>query len=101
MNLTMSEDDWKSRVMDYARLKRWRCCHIRPAKTNKGWRTPIEGDTGLPDLILARDGRVILVELKRVGAYPVPSQKAWLAAAGSNGYLWRPTDWDEVMDVLG
>lgn len=95
---TLSESLFQQTVMDFARLRRWMCVHVRPARTEQGWRTPYEGDPGLPDLILARDGRVILAELKARGGRPTPMQRKWLTASG--GYLWTPAQWPEVVEVL-
>jgi hypothetical protein len=30
-----------------------------------------------------------------------PEQEQWLNAIGDNGYLWRPSDADYIMRVLG
>jgi len=97
----MPEAAFQTRVMDTAQLFGWRRVHIRPARTDRGWRTAYEGDPGLPDLVLARDGRVILVELKSDTGKPTLDQQAWLNAAGPNGYLWAPGDWPRVLQVLG
>lgn len=49
-------------------------------------------------------GRVILAELKRDGSYPEPEQRTWLAmfavTATVEVYVWRPSDWDEIAQVL-
>lgn len=100
MPLNVSEAFFQSAVIDVARLRQWRVTHFRPARSNGGWRTPIEGDPGCPDLILARAGRVLLAELKRHGAYPTQGQKLWLAAAGEHGRLWRPSDWEQILEEL-
>ena len=91
----LSEDDLKARVIQTAGLYGWRVCHFRPARTAKGWRTPIEGDAGLPDLVLARDGRVLLVELKSARGKPTDDQVLWLEALGDHGRLWSPKQWDD------
>lgn len=96
--LTLSEADFQTIVLDYAKLRGWLVCHVRPAKTNKGWRTPIEGDPGLPDLIMARNGKVILAELKSHGGRATPMQRQWLEASG--GHLWSPSWWPEIVGVL-
>lgn len=98
--LALDEAAWMSRVMDYARLRGWLRVHIRPARTSRRWRTPYEGDPGLPDLVLARDGQVLLVELKVPRGRTTAEQDAWLAAAGQHGRLWRPEHWPRVMDEL-
>lgn len=96
----MSEDDFQTSVMDYAHVHHWRVCHVRPCRTSKGWRTAIQGDPGLPDLILARNGVVLLAEIKSATGGFQPGQREWLEAAGENGFLWRPADWPTVMEVL-
>lgn len=98
----LSEADWQSRVMDAARRAGWLCCHFRAALTQRGrWVTPLQGDKGAPDLLLAKDGRVLLAELKKTGGKPTPEQKAWLAAAGGHGRLWLPENWEAVLIDLG
>lgn len=96
----LSEADFQRRVMDCANLHGWRCVHIRPAKIGNHWVTPYAGDTGLPDLVLARDGVVLLVELKAKKTPWKPGQREWLAAAGPNGFVWRPADWPVAYAVL-
>ncbi len=96
----MSEDDFKSRVMATARVYGWMCCHYRPARDARGWVTPLEGDAGCPDLILARGGVVLLAELKSHKGKARADQLSWLLAAGSQGRLWRPGDWPAVLAEL-
>lgn len=99
---TMDEDDWKSRVIGTAIANRWRVHHSLPAPTADGkrWKTHVEGHTGLPDLVLARAGVVLLPELKLDDTYPSPEQRAWLAELGDHGAIWRPRDWDHVLARL-
>jgi hypothetical protein len=101
LSLTISEAQFQQTVIDTARLFGWRCAHFRPARTRSGaWATPMQGDVGFPDLVLCRDGVVILAELKRHGGRPTPAQRAWLAAAGEHGRLWSPGMWDRILDEL-
>lgn len=105
MRENVSESAFQSAVIDYARLKRWQVCHIRSAPVTNRYgivRTsvPYQGDVGLPDLILARAGRVLLVELKSAKGRATAEQVGWLSAAGENGRLWRPADWDTILDEL-
>lgn len=83
----MTEAEFLQRVMDTARLYGWLAAHHRPARTQQGWRTPMQGDRGVPDLILAKGGRVILAELKSSTGRLGPGQKEWLSALGSEGQL--------------
>lgn len=99
--LRVSEADLQQTLMDTARLFGWRRVHIRAVPRPDGkWGVPYEGDLGLPDLILARDGRVLLVELKSDTGSPTAEQAAWLAAAGPCGRLWRPSDLPAAINEL-
>lgn len=75
-------------------------CHFRPARTAAGWRTPLSGDRGVPDLLLARRGRLILAELKSERGRLGSGQREWLDALGEHGRLWRPADWDAIQELL-
>lgn len=97
--LNMSEADWQRRVIDYAKLRQWLVAHFRPSRTQSGrWSTAMTGDIGYPDLTLARHGVVVLAELKTQHGVVTPGQKIWIAASGA--HLWRPSDWDEVVETL-
>ncbi len=73
--------------------------HIRPAKTEKGWRTPGEGDIeNYPDwtIFLPLQGRCIWAELTMVGKKPTPGQIAYgeaIIKAGGEWYWWTPEQW--------
>ena len=66
-----SEAELQRLVTDMAELYGWEWVHFRPARTDKGWRTPVSGPLGKgwPDLVLVRerDRRILFVELKREG----------------------------------
>lgn len=61
-------------------------------------------DEGYPDLTLVRPPRVAFVETKREGEDPTPDQDRWLGklarCPGVEVYLWRPSQWEEVIEVL-
>lgn len=86
----MSEQQLLDAVIDAAKLGGWRVCHVRPARTVNGWRTAYQGHAGLPDLILARGGVVLLAELKSQEGRVSTEQREWLAASG--GVVWRPAE---------
>lgn len=95
-----NESELLAAIIDLARMKGFMVCHIRPALTEHGWRTPISGHPGLPDVILARDGEVWLWEIKSKGQKPTEHQKRWIAAAGFHARLYYPSDWDEIVSIL-
>jgi hypothetical protein len=97
----MTEGQFQQRILETAHLYKWRVAHFRPAMNRSGrWSTPIEGDRGLPDLVLARGGRVLLAELKSDRGRLGPGQREWLDALGGHGRLWRPENWGDVLAEL-
>ena len=93
----ISEAEFTTQVVQLFQLRGWMVVHIRPAKTARGYRTPYEGDPGLPDIIASRLGRTILAELKVGKNKPTQEQREWLDASG--GYLWYPADWEQIQRV--
>jgi hypothetical protein len=97
--LPMSENDLLTNVLDLAANIHVRTAHFRPAKTEKGWRTAVQGDgKGFPDLVLVGPGGVLWRELKNATNGLDADQRLWrdaLIAAGANWALWRPKDWPE------
>jgi hypothetical protein len=108
----VSEAQFQSQIIKHAKLWRWRVHHVRPALTGRGWRTPLQGDKGFPDLVLAKswpDGRAVMVlaELKAQRVKDVePDQQAWLDVLSLLDApqvivaTWRPMDWEDVRKVL-
>ena len=100
---SLTELDLARQIRDLARQFGWLHVHFRPAKTAHGWRTPVSGDYGFPDVVLARDGRVIFAELKRDGQKARPEQLAWLEQLGGGAceaYLWTPSDFEQIVELL-
>ncbi len=97
------EEAFLKQVLDLAKLLGWRSFHCRPARTAKGWRTPVQGDgKGFPDLILLKERQIIAAELKVKGSL-TRDQMDWLGAwrsAGARGFVWRPEDWLSIQAVL-
>lgn len=96
----MTEAEFQQKVIDYAHWNHWLVAHFRPAQTGKGWRTPMQGDPGFLDLVLARRGVVIFAELKREGKDPTPAQVRWISAIGAKARVWRPSDWPTIQEEL-
>jgi hypothetical protein len=89
----MSEKAWQAQVVELAQRLGYSHYHTyRSKRSPAGW----------PDLALVRD-RLILAELKRETTKPSALQVEWLdrlAGAGAEVYLWRPSDLDEIAEVL-
>ena len=97
--LTWSEAEFEDAIIDYAHACGWLVAHFRPAQIRPGkWVTPMKGDTGFPDLVLARCGVVHHWELKRAGNGPTGYQVNWIQAL--NGRVLHPADWPEVKEAL-
>ena len=93
----MTEREFQAHVVFVARVLGYRVAHFRPAWTEKGWRTPVQGDgKGFPDLVLCAPGRLVFVELK-VGRNKLSlDQTDWLEAlreAGAEVHVWTDKDW--------
>lgn len=105
-----TERDFQNWVIDAAKLFAWHYAHFRPAYTGKGWRTPMQGHSGFPDLVLVKPPRLIFAELKvnpasRKTGRPSEDQEVWLGllrqVVGAECYVWRPSDREEILKALG
>ena len=100
----VSEADFTDMVIQYAKLQGWRVCHFRPARTENGWRTALQGDPGWFDIMAGRMDRLILAELKAEGRKQDSAQIDWWnAIAGVQCvelYCWRPSDWSAIEEIL-
>jgi hypothetical protein len=100
-----TERDLMAAVLDLARLLGWRVAHFRPARTERGWRTPVEGDgAGFPDLVLVRGERLVFAELKGSRGRVTPAQSEWLRALSAveavETAIWTLRDWDAIEEAL-
>ena len=96
----MSEDDLLDTVVELAQLLGILTHHCRPART-KGrdgqdrWVTPIKGDKGFPDCVLAGARGVLYRELKAEKGRLSEEQNVWIARlrrAGADAAVWKPSD---------
>ena len=103
LSASILERDFQVVVLELAARRGWTRAHFRPARTEKGWRTPVAADgKGFPDLVLVRD-RVLFRELKRDHEKVRPEQEMWLGAllnAGADARVWRPKMWREIEEQL-
>lgn len=101
-----TEAGFQRAVIEAARLFGWKAVHYGRVKVvRRGGAahfTPVVGDPGGPDLLLAKAGRgVRLVELKTDTGRVRPAQAEWAAAIGESYRLWRPRDWCSIVKELG
>jgi len=101
----MSEAEFQNQVMHVAKLYGWRIQHARPAQYASGrWATPIQGDAGFVDLVLAHPKHgTIFAELKTDKGKLSPTQVEWihtLAEAGEEVHVWRPIHFDLIVKRL-
>ena len=81
MTDVVDEGGLQEAILELAGILKWRVAHFRPAKTEKGWRTPVAADgKGFPDLVLVRGDRLIFAELKGPRGRVSPEQQGWLDA---------------------
>jgi len=99
-----TEASFTDQVIKLAQLRGWRVHHQRPARTATGWRSAIQGHPGFPDLILIRNGALIVAELKMPKGTTTPEQGEWLKTFTSIScgrvVVWRPNDWPEIERML-
>lgn len=101
----MKEAELQEAVIDTAHTFGWLVAHFRPARTEKGWRTPVAADgKGFPDLVLVRD-RILFVELKSEKGRLSPDQalwQEWLTEGDGDHRVWRPRHWlsGKIIDEL-
>jgi VRR-NUC domain-containing protein len=103
----LTEAQFMEQVAQLAELRGWSWAHFRPARTAKGWRTPVSGPLGKgwPDLFLIRhrDQKFMGVELKVDGGRQTSEQEEveiQFVLANIPFYVWRPTDWELIERVL-
>ena len=92
--IALTEKEFQSQVVDLAKTLGFRCYHP--------WLS-IRSERGWPDLALFKPGRFLLAELKTDKGKVSDKQTEMLAelkAAGVEVHLWRPRDFDAIVEVL-
>lgn len=91
-------------IVEAAKACGWRVHATRAAQTGRGWRTPIQGHKGFPDLVLVRGSLLWFVELKRRPNKVEPDQHDWIDALLDAGALvsvvWVPEGLDDFCAQL-
>jgi len=87
------EATFQAQVIDLAKRYRWLAYHTRDSRRS---------EPGFPDVVLVKD-RVIFAELKSAKGTMSPAQIVWrdaLRAAGAEFYEWRPSDLQQIVNIL-
>lgn len=91
----ISERAFQAVVVEYAQRLGYLVFHDYDSRRS----TP-----GFPDLVMVKEGRLVVAELKRETGRTKPEQAEWLRllrSAGVEAYIWRPSTWPEIESVLG
>ncbi len=89
----MTEKELQTAVIDACKLFGWAHYHTFNSRRSVA---------GFPDLVLVRD-RIIFVELKSENGRLTLEQQAWgdaIRDAGGNWLLIRPSDLDNLIEIL-
>jgi len=90
-----TETELREQIRDLANLFGWKFYFT--------W-TSMHSPRGMPDLILCRQPRLIFAELKTEKGIVSEHQQDWLDLLGEcpgiEVYLWRPSDIEEIAEVL-
>ncbi len=99
-----TESAFQITVINLLKGNGWRVHAERKARSAKGWMTPIQGDTGFPDIVAVRPPRIIFAELKGQAGKIEPEQYHWLMMVGHcemvETYCWRPADIERIKDCV-
>ena len=91
----LSETEFQAQVVRAARMFRWMISHMT---------LPQRSEPGVPDLLMVRPPRVIFAELKRQNGRVTIPQHMWFhdldECPGVEVYIWKPSDWDEIVEVM-
>jgi len=93
-----TEREFQTRVTDLARINGWSVYSVPDSR-----RATL---SGYPDLTMWRttDRRIIFAELKREKGRISPAQEIILGELRALGkvevYLWKPSDWPEILGTL-
>jgi hypothetical protein len=89
------EKTFQASVIRLAQLCRWTTYHTYDSR---------RCSPGFPDLVMFREARLIFAELKTDKGVVSPDQRVWLEGLahvpGIEVAVWRPADWDHIVETL-
>ena len=86
--------DFQNTVIELAEQHRWLVYHTHDSRRSA---------PGFPDLTMVRRGKLVFAELKTDKSNLTRDQAIWLCELRKtcpHVYVWRPSDWREIEDVL-
>lgn len=90
-----TEKEFLGMVLRYARLRGWLAIHHFDSRRSQ---------RGFPDVLAVRGGRIVALELKTERGRVTEDQREWIRrlgeCAGVEARIVRPSDWDEVLELL-
>lgn len=92
----MTEAEFQTNVIDLAKTLGWLVHH-----DGGDVRRTTYGDPGFPDLVLAKGGRVVFLELKSEKGKLTDTQYAWSEAIYEKMHVVRPSDMQWIAQLLG
>lgn len=103
LTLNLTERQFMTRIIDRASARSWRLHHCRPARRSDGsWSTPIQGDAGFCDVVIAKAGFVVFAECKSERGRLTDAQGHWLAElSGTDAADWLSGDLESVKTPAG
>ncbi|MCK9569908.1 VRR-NUC domain-containing protein [Candidatus Pacearchaeota archaeon] len=105
----MKESEFQQQIIDVAHLHHWLVAHFRGVRIQRKdgsvyFATPVQADgEGFPDLVMLKPSRMVVAEIKSDKGKLSEAQEEWLnqwELAGAEVYVWRPKDWDKIIEVL-
>jgi hypothetical protein len=91
----MTEAELRSTVVEQAHARGWRVFSLPIAKT----RRPVKDAVGYPDLTLARQRRVLFIELKTEHGVQSAEQMRWMIDL-PDYHVVRPADLSWLWEIL-
>lgn len=93
--IALTEKQFEAQIKEIAKLFDWRYYHT--------WRS-IHSPAGYPDVCMVRLSRIIYAELKSEKGKVSQKQQEWLDDLLATGkvevYLWKPSQFEEIVEIL-
>ena len=101
----VTEAQFQRQIEELASRLGWQWVHFERMGNDQGrWRTPARGPLGrgFPDLFLVKGSRALFVECKaQRGVLTDAQRQVRLTLEQLHPYyVWRPSDWAQIMEVL-